>query len=314
MVVAGTHLHDGFSPAVAKLFEVVNQKSETPRAARFDPQPMVLSHEMYMATTRGDLRGVEVALAMGEDINDVVVEGDDQCGLLFLTCFSEHMPHEDARTGMIRFLLESGADPFGTDPRGDGIFCFALACCRINADQVRLFVEHGADVNVRDEDGSTPLVFAVRSKKKWSLEVVRTLLQLGARHDIVLDIEEELTIVDIAMLQAKGEARIQPAADLLLAVKNAGSWHRYCVEPSVKLLALRHLSLAGRAVPPPNLARLFGARATGCASRTRSKRLRRVDAPPAEVFRLILEFWGGNHWPASDAKRRVCDRACRLLE
>jgi hypothetical protein len=133
-----------------------------------------------------------------------------------------------------------------------------------------------------------------------SLEVCRVLLQLGARLDVSYRVRHRIevdTVVDYAIFCARQEARVQPVADLLVAVRDAGSWHRYCVEPSVKLLALRHLSLTGRAVAPTHLLRLFGAppRATGCASRTRSKRrLGSINAPPEEVFGLILEFWGGN--------------------
>ena len=156
---------------------------------------MFSSEAMICAASTGDIRGVEVALATGEDIN--VHVGIGYSPLLYAS-ISQRMPNEEARTGMIRFLLENGAD----------------------------------------------------------------LHQGCARRSVCTK-----------------------------------SWHRYCVEPSVKLLALRHLSLAGRAVAPPHLLRLFGAPpwATGCASRTRSKRrLGSINAPPEEVFGLILEFWGGN--------------------
>jgi len=192
------------------------------------------------------------------------------------------MPHEDARTGMIRVLLENGADPHAILP---------LACNRINADQVRLFVEHGVNVNARNEHGFLPLYLALRNNDH-SFEVCRALLQHGARPDASWVATGRRTAADQAIHMARTNPRVQPAADLLVAVRDAGSWYRYCVEPSVKLLALRHLSLAGRAVPPPNLARLFSAR-TG-ASQTPPKRPRTVAAPPTEVFKLILEFWGGN--------------------
>ena len=248
---------------------------------------MVLSNDIVIATSDGDIRGVEAALAAGDDVNDDWGEGTT---LMAYASSSKGMPHEDARTGMIRFLLENGADPH--------VF-FPDACHRMNADQVRLFFEHGVNVNARNEHGFLPLGYAVRNDGH-SLQVCRLLLQQGARADALLfPGNDTLTVVKYAIISAKKVPKYQPAADLLAAVQDAGSWHRYCVEPSVKLLALRYLSLAGRAVPPRNLLRLFGAprlrAATGCASRTRSKRPRSVDAPPTEVFQLILEFWGGNH-------------------
>ena len=252
---------------------------------------MVLSEEIAFAVYEGDIRGVEAALATGDDINDTYI-GMDSVTLLRLARISSTMPNEDARTRMIQFLLENGADPH----KGDQ---FAEALYVDSADVVRLFVEHGANVNARDRRGRLPLSRAMHNAEH-SLEVCRVLLQLGARHDASIDGGGRFSVVDFAICGAKRDARIawaQPVADLLVAVRDAGSWHRYCVEPSVKLLALRHLSLAGRAVAPPNLLRLFGAppRATGCASRTRSKRrLGNINSPPEEVFRLILEFWGGN--------------------
>ena len=233
---------------------------------------MVLSHRIILAVVTGDIRGVEAALAAGDDVND------ENGTLLKSVCSSEN---EDARTGMIRFLLENGADPHAS---------FHHACGSINADQVRLFVEHGVNVEARDEDGFLPLVLATHNDDH-SFEVCRALLRHGARPDAPVLPGMKSTVADLAI--ASAHPKHQPAADLLMAVQDAGSWHRYCVEPSVKLLALRHLSLAGRAVPPPNLARLFSTRTS--ASQTPSKRPRTVAAPPTDVFKLTLEFWGGNH-------------------
>ena len=213
-----------------------------------------MSDDIVLATSDGDIRAVEAALAAGDDVNDVCGEGGTLMAYACLT--TRHMPHEDARTGMLRFLLENGADPHAFFPD---------ACFGINADQVRLFVEHGVNVNARYEDGFLPLHSATRNGDH-SFEVCRALLRHGARPDaFVLPGDKDWTVADFAIACAKKFPRRQPAANLLAAVRDAGSWHRYCVEPSVKLLALRHLSLAGRAVPPPNLARIFGARATGCA-------------------------------------------------
>jgi hypothetical protein len=256
---------------------------------------MVLSYEILDAVDRGDIRGVEAALAAGDDVNDVT----PWTGMTLLnTVFFEELPHEDARTGMIRCLLENGADPHAH---------FYDACVKGNADQVRLFVEHGVNVNARNERDNLPLSCALRNTEH-SIEVCRVLLRHGARLDApcrttgtsarLLILLEGMglpsqSVVDSAIRFAKRYPIRQPATNLLVAVRDAGSWHRYCVEPSVKLLALRHLSLAGRAVPPPNLARLFSTRTS--AARTPSKRPRTVAAPPTDIFKLILGFWGGNH-------------------
>ena len=246
---------------------------------------MVLSLAIIDAVQDFDIRAVEVALAAGDDIND---RSSGDHSLLSFARVSPIVIDEDLRTKMIRFLLENGADP-NED--------FYLACCDMNEDQVRLLVEHGADLDGILEGVPAlciPLFCATRNRHS-PLEVTRALLQLGARHDAKISMYG--TLVNFVIHSALTDARIQPAADLLVAVRDAGSWHRYCVEPSVKLFALRHLSLAGRAAPPPSLLRLFGAPRppAGCASRTRSRRrLGSINAPPTEVFGLILEFWGGN--------------------
>ena len=53
-----------------------------------------------------------------------------------------------------------------------------LAVERGHLDSVRALLEHGADVNLRDNQGSTALVYA---KKQEEGELVRLLEDAGAR-------------------------------------------------------------------------------------------------------------------------------------
>lgn len=77
---------------------------------------------------------------------------------------------------------------------------------------------------------------------------------------------------------------------LLSAVRAAGSWKRYCREPAVKLLALRYLSLAGRATPPAHFARLFGTPPVQVEAQRRPRRGASRTLPD-DVFKNILAFW-----------------------
>lgn len=79
-------------------------------------------------------------------------------------------------------------------------------------------------------------------------------------------------------------------AALLSAVRAAGSWKRYCREPAVKLLALRYLSLAGRATPPAHFARLFGTPPVQVEAQRRPRRGASRTLPD-DVFKNILAFW-----------------------
>ena len=67
-------------------------------------------------------------------------------------------------------------------------------------------------------------------------------------------------------------------------------------EPVVQLLCLRYLCLAGRATPPPNLARCFGSPPIANADKARTRSRRRASSAartplPDEVFEHILTFW-----------------------
>ena len=77
---------------------------------------------------------------------------------------------------------------------------------------------------------------------------------------------------------------------LLSAVRAAGSWKRYCREPAVKLLALRYLSLAGRATPPAHFSRLFGTPPVQVEAQQRPRRGASRTLPDG-VFKNILAFW-----------------------
>ena len=65
---------------------------------------------------------------------------------------------------------------------------------------------------------------------------------------------------------------------LLADVRAAGSWKRYVNKPRIDVIVFQRLCAAGRASPPPALARL-------CPTSTKSPPL------PKEMVWLILKFW-----------------------
>ena len=68
-------------------------------------------------------------------------------------------------TNGIACLLANGADPNVTDDKGQTPLHF-IAQKGVGKNQVQLLVEHGADLNVRDDAGHTPLDYAKKANKK----------------------------------------------------------------------------------------------------------------------------------------------------
>ena len=76
----------------------------------------------------------------------------------------------------IETLLENGADPNVTDDKGQTPLHF-IAQKGIGKNQMQLLLEHGADLNIRDDAGQTPLDYAKKTKRK---SFVDFLTNLGA--------------------------------------------------------------------------------------------------------------------------------------
>ena len=68
-------------------------------------------------------------------------------------------------TSGILCLLENGADPNVTDDKGRTPI-HIIAQKGFGKNQVQLLIEHGGDINIRDVDGKIPLDYARKAKKK----------------------------------------------------------------------------------------------------------------------------------------------------
>jgi len=97
----------------------------------------------------------------------------------FAYVFSKWLLVEYARHGDLdeveRLVVDCGADPNIQDAFGDTPLHYAAYNGRLGV--VRLLLEHGADPNVQDHDDRTPLHFAVGF---CFVDVVRVLLEHGA--------------------------------------------------------------------------------------------------------------------------------------
>ena len=126
-----------------------------------------------------------------------------------------------------------------------------------------------------------------------SLGVVRELLAAGADLDLVSVSGNNAEAVARLRLrveiytgegipehpdQCRRPGAVEAFLALLADVRAAGSWKRYANAPRIDVIVLQRLCAAGRASPPPALARLF-------PTSTKSPPL------PKEMVWLILKFW-----------------------
>jgi ankyrin repeat protein len=77
----------------------------------------------------------------------------------------------------IACLLENGADPNVTDDKGKTPLHF-IGKKGVGKNQAQLLVEHGADLNARDDTGQTPLDYAKKAERKSVATVLTELAQV----------------------------------------------------------------------------------------------------------------------------------------
>lgn len=118
--------------------------------------------ELHAAAERNEIEKIEHQLDLG-----VGVDTEDDRGMTPLLA-AVHAVSSDAA----EMLLGRGANP---DKRcNNGQASLDIACMWSMLKITRSLCSHGADVNVQDEDGWTPLHIAVRSDEENKLEVVKS--------------------------------------------------------------------------------------------------------------------------------------------
>jgi|GEM_PF-5470352 len=78
------------------------------------------------------------------------------------------------------FLISQGADVNGEHGSGE---LMKVAAYVGSVEAIRFLAEHGADVNIKDEHGHTPLYFGISADN--NLEVVKALIECGADIDSI---------------------------------------------------------------------------------------------------------------------------------
>lgn len=121
---------------------------------------------IVLAAESSDLAKIKVALASGEDVNAV---GDGGANALMWASKNNHIE-------IVDFLLSKGADVNAKDSAGYTALIYT-GDITIAAD----LINHGADVHVRTKNKNTPLIIAV---KNGQLDMVKLLLDNGVRVDV----------------------------------------------------------------------------------------------------------------------------------
>ncbi|MBX7057207.1 MAG: ankyrin repeat domain-containing protein [Leptospirales bacterium] len=126
------------------------------------------------AAKQGDLPTVRKAIERGFDVN-TRIRGHES--LLDTAAMNGHVE-------LVRYLLESGANPNVADRGGWTALHFGVNCTegeRETREIVSLLLQRGANVNAQDSTGFTPLMYAAT---KMDGELVRMLLRGGADPNI----------------------------------------------------------------------------------------------------------------------------------
>jgi hypothetical protein len=251
---------------------------------------MVLSLVLNQAVRDGEIDAVKIALANGADVNDRFGPlCDDPHDTMLLVAL------QNGQIDLVKFLLERGADPNLSDTF---VACYRPLDLARDERAIDLLVAYGADVDhvrLPDDFRETALMNQVEYNR---IDCVRALLRNRASFGLrnmagrtALDIARGISGNALGLSGA--EEKLRAIIDLLTAVENAGSWKAYVREPAVALLSLRYLCLAGRATPPPRLARCFGAPSISAAGEAQKRERCAANSTPLpdDVFEHILTFW-----------------------
>ena len=129
--------------------------------------------DLLLASAKGDLQTIRACLDAGLDPNSIHYAGGNSA--LHNATYSDHAL-------AIKLLLDGGADPnlrmnyrsLVDDHEERGVVALMFA---LSVDAAKTLIDAGADVNVQDDSGITPLM---RAAHRGKADIVRLLLDAGA--------------------------------------------------------------------------------------------------------------------------------------
>lgn len=159
---------DHSGPVRLQTFPVTSASTSSPRVSRKMMNPQ---KALYWAMTNLDVNAVmELLSSPSIDVD----ERDRACGMQTVLMRLCHLKiHEDERIAILRMILSCNPDMNIKD--SSGRTALVHACIAENTEIVQYLSElPECDPSLSDNDGNTPLMYAVRSRK---IHVVQTLLR-----------------------------------------------------------------------------------------------------------------------------------------
>lgn len=131
---------------------------------------------LQIASQTGRLEVVKLLLERGADFD--AIESVEGLSALAIACFQGNLE-------IARALLEAGADVEATTSNGRSVVFLASSIAsysNVGGDElIRLLLNLGADIDLPDDAGITPLSYANRRNTKIYREIAASLRELGAK-------------------------------------------------------------------------------------------------------------------------------------
>lgn len=176
---------------------------------------------LHLAASEGHLKAVQLLIALHADVNvqdrygstplqDALRHGQDQAGSLLreqgatlsLSDAAERLCYAASRSegfAELKALLAYGCDPSAADY--DMRTAMHVAAAEGRVDNLKLLVEHGADVNVRDRWGGTPLQEAFSHGQAACSELLLELQASFGQFDVAANMCAAAAKDDVAIMK-----------------------------------------------------------------------------------------------------------------